>query len=580
MSKGEEMHCLTSQRVKLFSCSLLVVCILIFMSGKSGADIVSHTFTITSGIAHTSGGIHGGGLGDLPVSGNFKLDIDTVSNLVLLENIDVSVDPPPMDFNWDDLAGSITGTDLYLSTPYHDPAFLRTEFRGTFDGQYLSLDGTYQEPCYDCYTYHFIIRATTVLDRDGDGIPDEADNCPSVPNLDQADLDGDDVGNVCDHDADGDGYYCPKCFETPCPLMPCMDCDDLDASVHPGAPEICDKKDNDCNGQVDESGCECFSNSDCGPENYCSKPKESCDGKGTCAVRPDACIEIYQPVCGCDDRTYGNACEAAAAGVNVVHDGACIEPECGECTSDADCSAGTRCNAADLCLVSCECPMCDVCAGHCVPVSLTCRSNADCSTGYYCAKPAGECAGAGTCQIRGDACLMYWDPVCGCDGNTYSNAGCAAVAGMSVAYRGECGQQRYYCDRDGDGHAGIVPYNCLIEPWLCDISQCQTTSGDDCDDNEPENFPGNPEVCDDAKDNDCDGYIDKEDGDCLFVLKGDINSDGNVDISDVIRVLRMALDLDADQVCADINGDGIVDISDVIRTLRMALGLDSLEDCI
>jgi hypothetical protein len=42
----------------------------------------------------------------------------------------------------------------------------------------------------------------------------------------------------------------------------------------------------------------------------------------------------------------------------------------------------------------------------------------------------------------------------------------------------------------------------------------------------------------------------------------------------------MALDLDADQACADINGDGIVDISDVIRTLRMALGLDSLEDCI
>lgn len=33
-------------------------------------------------------------------------------------------------------------------------------------------------------------------------------------------------------------------------------------------------------------------------------------------VRPDAaCAEIYQPVCGCDGRTYPNACIADNAGV-------------------------------------------------------------------------------------------------------------------------------------------------------------------------------------------------------------------------------------------------------------------------
>src|SRR5205807_1948426 len=36
------------------------------------------------------------------------------------------------------------------------------------------------------------------------------------------------------------------------------DCDDCDASVHPGSPEICgDHKDNNCDGQVDESCVNC-----------------------------------------------------------------------------------------------------------------------------------------------------------------------------------------------------------------------------------------------------------------------------------------------------------------------------------
>ena len=50
-------------------------------------------------------------------------------------------------------------------------------------------------------------------DRDGDGVPDGADNCPDTPNPDQADEDGDGRGDVCDPcpfdtnnaDQDGDG---------------------------------------------------------------------------------------------------------------------------------------------------------------------------------------------------------------------------------------------------------------------------------------------------------------------------------------------------------------------------------------
>jgi hypothetical protein len=41
-------------------------------------------------------------------------------------------------------------------------------------------------------------------DTDGDMILDSVDNCPSVPNIDQRDTDGDFLGNVCDPDDDND----------------------------------------------------------------------------------------------------------------------------------------------------------------------------------------------------------------------------------------------------------------------------------------------------------------------------------------------------------------------------------------
>ncbi len=42
-------------------------------------------------------------------------------------------------------------------------------------------------------------------DTDGDGLVYPADNCPEASNADQADLDGDGVGDPCDPDEDGDG---------------------------------------------------------------------------------------------------------------------------------------------------------------------------------------------------------------------------------------------------------------------------------------------------------------------------------------------------------------------------------------
>lgn len=69
----------------------------------------------------------------------------------------------------------------------------------------------------------------------------------------------------------------------------------------------------------------CTVNAECEPEQFCAKEPGDCEGDGTCATRPEICTQQWDPVCGCDDQTYGNACDAAANGENVAYEGECGE---------------------------------------------------------------------------------------------------------------------------------------------------------------------------------------------------------------------------------------------------------------
>lgn len=47
------------------------------------------------------------------------------------------------------------------------------------------------------------------------------------------------------------------------------------------------------------------------------------DAEAVCKPRPDGCIDLYAPVCGCDGVTYANSCVANAAGTGIMSAGKC-----------------------------------------------------------------------------------------------------------------------------------------------------------------------------------------------------------------------------------------------------------------
>lgn len=214
-------------------------------------------------------------------------------------------------------------------------------------------------------------------DSDGDGIKDGEDNCPFTANPSQINSDDDEGGDACDIDDDNDGVADDNDCDPKNPLINadadevcdgvdnncngetdegsvgCIpmyldsdgdrfgvkgteictcagaaadrvvkfgDCNDSDASVNPGANEICDNVDNDCDGEIDE-GC------DEDGDGWCN---EDMDIVGTPTICPNGGGD-------CHDGTpaaYPGALEDSGDGVDNDCDGTVDEPiECpGTCT--------------------------------------------------------------------------------------------------------------------------------------------------------------------------------------------------------------------------------------------------------
>jgi hypothetical protein len=138
-------------------------------------------------------------------------------------------------------------------------------------------------------------------------------------------------------DGDGDGYYT---FQTGTPKTGCGnlagyaarggDCDDRDATVHPGATEICNLKDDNCNAQFDERV-----RPTCGV-GWCARYSPSCDpadcvpgtpAQETCNSFDDDCDgELDNGACPTGMICSGTECVATSGGAPGGTGGAAGSP--------------------------------------------------------------------------------------------------------------------------------------------------------------------------------------------------------------------------------------------------------------
>jgi len=327
-------------------------------------------------------------------------------------------------------------------------------------------------------------------------------------------------------DADGDGYDTSD------------DCDDGDASVNPGAVEVCDGVDNNCADGVDEgvsgtwyadSDGDGFGSPDA-PLDACDQPPGAVPSSSDCDDADAAVYPSAPETCnGLDDNCDGNVDEGlAATWYPDADDDGFGDASAGITTCEPEAGwvqVGRDCDDAEPAAFPGAVEICDGVDNNCdgsIDEGVGAIFYADVDGDGYgddsattqaCDAPAGTASVGGDCDDADFDVFPGAPEFCNgwdddCDGTVDEDD--ARDAGI------------WHRDGDGDGY-GLLTTTTIA----CDEPSGYTaaTSDFDCDDSEATTYPGADEYCD-GHDDDCDGSIDEDDAVDASTWYADADRDG------------------------------------------------------
>ncbi len=171
-------------------------------------------------------------------------------------------------------------------------------------------------------------------------------------------------------------------------------------------------------------------------------------------------------VCGCDNNTYLNSCAARSTGIKSFTKGNCNSSIILSCSNDDQCPLGKCPDNKSYNFFSCISNKCN----HITFTSDPCSSvDCQCSTGEF--------FDGKSCVFGKLNCLSsISDPVCGCNGNTYSNSCTARANGIKSFTKGDCNLETSVlnCNADSDCPLGICKNGSTYKRFSCSSnSQCE-----------------------------------------------------------------------------------------------------------